>query len=155
MEALEPFKCANVVQNPTPLPYLKHEDDYNFDINLEVEIDPHSNNNSQNICKSNFKYMYWTMKQQLVHHSITGCNLQAGDLLGSGTISGPTPSSFGSMLELCWKGTKPIELANGQTRKFIQDNDTITLIGYCKKDNLKIGFGECTGKILPAVKLNF
>lgn len=155
MEALQPFKTKNVEQNPKVLPYLKHDDDFNFDINLEVVLDPHSTSNPTTIARSNFKYMYWTMKQQLTHHSISGCNLQAGDLLGSGTISGPTEGSFGSLLELCWKGTKPIKLSNGQTRTFIQDNDTVTLIGYCDKDNLKIGFGKCSGKILPAINLNF
>lgn len=153
MEALQPFKIKNIEQIPRPLSYLQHEDDFNFDINLDVHLDPHTTNQPTLISKSNFKYMYWTMKQQLAHHSITGCNLQTGDLIGSGTISGQTPESFGSLLELCWKGTKPLKLSNDQTRTFIQDNDTIILSGYCEKENLKIGFGECVGKILPAISL--
>ena len=104
MESLAPFKCSNVEQIPKPLDYLQHDDEFSFDINLNVQLDPHSSNKPTIVSKTNFKYMYWTMKQQLVHHSITGCNLQAGDLLGSGTVSGPTEDSYGSLLELCWKG---------------------------------------------------
>ncbi|KAK4336957.1 hypothetical protein RND71_043529 [Anisodus tanguticus] len=154
MEALKPFKTKNVEQIPKPFPYLQHDDDFNFDINLNVFIDPKTSNQRNLITKTNFKYMYWTMKQQLVHHSITGCNIRTGDLLGSGTISGSSPDSFGSFLELCWKGTKPIKLSNGETRTFVQDHDSIILTGYCVKDNIKIGFGESVGKILPA-KINF
>lgn len=153
MEALQPFKCKNVEQVPKPLPYLQHEDDFNFDINLNVELDPHSTGKPEVIARSNFKYMYWTMKQQLAHHSITGCNLQTGDLLGSGTISGDQPGSFGSLLEICWKGTKPLNLS-GQTRTFIQDNDTVILTGHCERNGLKIGFGQCVGKILPAINIS-
>ncbi|KFM61417.1 Fumarylacetoacetase, partial [Stegodyphus mimosarum] len=96
--------------------------------------------------------MYWTMKQQLVHHTITGCNMNAGDLLASGTISGKAPDSYGSMLELSWKGTKPITLVDGQIRKFLQDGDEVTLTGYCQGDGYRVGFGTCTGKLLPALQ---
>nr|CAH0105034.1 unnamed protein product [Daphnia galeata] len=105
------------------------------------------------VSRSNFKYMYWTMKQQLVHHTITGCNLQPGDLLGSGTISGPTTDAFGSMLELSWRGTRPVELGDGITRKFILDEDEVIIRGHCERDGLRIGFGKCTGKVLPAITL--
>ncbi|XP_041031070.1 fumarylacetoacetase isoform X3 [Carcharodon carcharias] len=103
------------------------------------------------VCHSNFKHMYWTLKQQLAHHTVNGCNVRPGDLLASGTISGSTPESFGSMLELSWKGTKVIDLGNGQTRKFLQDGDEVTLTGYCQGNGYRIGFGECTGKVLPAI----
>ncbi|KAH6931340.1 hypothetical protein HPB50_023563 [Hyalomma asiaticum] len=127
MEALEPFRCANVPQDPAPMPYLAHSDNYNFDINLQVDIKPKGAAAATTVCKSNFKYMYWTMKQQLAHHTITGCNLNPGDLLGSGTISGSTEDSYGSMLELCWKGTKPVPLNNGETRTFLKDEDEVIL----------------------------
>lgn len=103
------------------------------------------------ICKSNSKYMYWTLLQQLTHHSVNGCNLRPGDLLATGTISGPEPESFGSMLELSWKGTKPINLGNGQTRKFLLDGDEVIITGYCQGDGYRIGFGQCAGKVLPAL----
>ncbi|KAH8024071.1 hypothetical protein HPB51_021416 [Rhipicephalus microplus] len=127
MEALEPFLCANVPQDPAPMPYLTHSDHYNYDINLQVDIKPKGAAAATTVCKSNFKYMYWTMKQQLAHHTITGCNLKPGDLLGSGTISGSTEDSYGSMLELCWKGTKPVPLNNGETRTFLKDEDEVIL----------------------------
>jgi fumarylacetoacetase len=155
MEALQPFRVANVEQVPRPLPYLCDDDDFNFDINLQVQLVPHSVGEPQTISKSNFRYMYWTMKQQLTHHSISGCNLQAGDLLGSGTISGPTADSYGSMLELCWRGTRPLPLANGEQRTFLQDSDTVILTGHCEKNSLRVGFGVCKGKVLPAVDLHF
>ena len=103
------------------------------------------------ICRSNTKYLYWSMKQQLAHHTITGCNMMSGDLLGSGTISGPTVDSFGSLLEICWKGTKPLILPNGEERKFLNDGDTIRITGYCQGNGYRIGFGECIGTILPAI----
>jgi len=150
MEALEPFKVANYPQDPEPLPYLKHTDDYNFDINLKVLIKPVQGKEAATVCHSNFKYMYWTMKQQLAHHTVSGCNMQSGDLLGSGTISGPTPDAYGSMLELSWRGSKTVDLGDGITRKFLQDGDEVTLTGFCQRDGLRIGFGTCSGKILPA-----
>ena len=102
------------------------------------------------VCDSNFKYMYWNMAQQLAHHTVNGCNVRGGDLLGSGTISGPTPDSYGSMLELAWKGTKPIQMPDGTERKFILDGDTVTMRGYCENDKVRIGFGEVKTKLLPA-----
>ncbi|KAL3211243.1 hypothetical protein MRX96_036584 [Rhipicephalus microplus] len=150
MEALEPFLCANVPQDPAPMPYLTHSDHYNYDINLQVDIKPKGAAAATTVCKSNFKYMYWTMKQQLAHHTITGCNLKPGDLLGSGTISGSTEDSYGSMLELCWKGTKPVPLNNGETRTFLKDEDEVILKGYCQGKGHRVGFGECRGVVLPA-----
>ncbi|KAJ7396844.1 Fumarylacetoacetase [Pitangus sulphuratus] len=151
MEALMPFVLPNPVQDPKPLPYLQDKEPYTFDINLFVAIKGEGMNTPTTICRSNFKHMYWTMKQQLAHHSINGCNLRPGDLLASGTISGPEPESFGSMLELSWNGTKEIPLGSGQSRKFLQDGDEIILTGYCQGNGFRVGFGQCSGKILPAL----
>jgi fumarylacetoacetase len=147
MEALEPFRCASVKQEPAVLPYLQYEGDKNFDIGLEVDLMP-SDGSSTTISKSNFKYMYWNMAQQLAHHTVNGCNVNVGDVMASGTISGHDENSYGSMLELCWGGKKDIPLSNGETRKFIQDGDTITMRAFCQDDSRRIGFGESVGKIV-------
>lgn len=153
MDALEPFRVKSPTQEPTPLPYLQQKEVNNaFDIHLQVAIKPEDSEETV-ITNSNFKYMYWTMSQQLAHHTINGCRINSGDMMGSGTISGASEDSFGSMLELTWGGKKPITLKDGTERKFINDNDTVTLRGYCQKDTLRIGFGECSSKLLPAVKL--
>ena len=149
MDALEPFRCIGPKQQPEVLPYLQIEGEGNFDIKLEVLIKPETSTETS-ICKSNFKYMYWSMSQQLAHHTINGCNMRVGDLCGSGTISGPNPGSYGSMLELTWKGTKPIQLTDGTERKFINDNDTIIMKGFCEKDGSRVGFGDARVRILPA-----
>ena len=151
LDALEPFRVESPKQDPQPFPYLQQKGNNSFDINLEVAIAPEGQEPTT-ITKSNFKYMYWTMVQQFAHHTINGCQVKSGDMMGSGTISGPTPDSYGSMLELSWQGTKPVQLANGLERKFIADNDTVILTGYCKNDNLRIGFGEVSTKLLPALK---
>ncbi|GAB6028856.1 hypothetical protein CHUAL_004658 [Chamberlinius hualienensis] len=153
MEALKPFICDNYVQDPVPLPYLRHSDPYSFNINLEVALKGETMSEPITISKSNSKHLYWTMKQQLVHHTITGCNLNVGDLMGSGTISGPEPGTYGSLLELSWGGKNPIDLGNGQTRKFLENGDEVTLKGYCQGDGYRVGFGNCTGKILPSIKI--
>nr|XP_006628683.1 PREDICTED: fumarylacetoacetase isoform X1 [Lepisosteus oculatus] len=150
MDALLPFILPNPVQDPKPLPYLCHEDPYTFDIHLFVSVKGEAMEEAAPIIKSNFKYMYWTMIQQLCHHTVNGCNLRPGDLLASGTISGPEPESFGSMLELSWKGTKEISLGNGETRTFLQDGDEVFLTGYCQGEGYRVGFGVCKGKVLPA-----
>jgi fumarylacetoacetase len=152
LDALEPFRVASPKQDPEPLPYLKQKGNNSFDIHLEVAITP-QNGPATTVSKSNFKYMYWTMAQQLAHHTINGCKVNSGDMMGSGTISGATPDSFGSMLELSWQGTKPVHLADGATRKFIEDNDTVTMRGHCSKNGVRIGFGEVSTKILPAISL--
>ncbi|MEP3210369.1 MAG: fumarylacetoacetase [Maribacter sp.] len=149
IDALEPFRVDSPLQDPKPFPYLLQTGKHSFDIHLEVAIQP-ENDEPTTITKSNFKYMYWTMAQQLAHHTINGCVVNSGDMMGSGTISGPTPDSYGSMLELSWQGTKPVPLNNGQTRKFIEDNDTVILTGYCENNGMHIGFGEVTTKLLPA-----
>lgn len=149
MDALEPFASPNPEQDPAPLQYLKHDDPYSFDINLAVKIAPESSGGKV-VAQTNFKSMYWTMKQQLAHHTITGCNVRPGDLMGSGTISGTKPDSYGSMIELSWKGSKDVDVGDGQTRRFLKDGDTVTLSGYCQGDGYRVGFGQCEGKLLPA-----
>ncbi|MBN8565349.1 MAG: fumarylacetoacetase [Flavobacteriales bacterium] len=148
MDALEPFRTKGPKQEPAPLPYLQQKGKHAYDINLEVYLTP--NNSEPNlISSSNFKYMYWSMAQQLAHHTSNGCKVNSGDMMGSGTISGPTPESFGSMLELTWGGKNPIKLSNGTERKFIEDNDTVTMKGYCQNSQVRIGFGEVTSRLLP------
>lgn len=153
LEALEPFRVESPAQDPKPLPYLQQEGKNSFDINLEVSITPEGGTAST-IARSNFKYMYWTMTQQLAHHTSNGCKILSGDLMGSGTISGSTPDSYGSMLELAWQGTKPVSLQNGEKRTSIQDFDTVTLKGFCYKDGVRIGFGSVETKLLPPLKSN-
>lgn len=150
LDALEPFRVETPTQEPEVLPYLKFEGKKNFDINLQVEIIP-ENGQGKTVSQSNFKYMYWNMAQQLAHHTINGCNICVGDLYASGTISGPTPDSYGSMLEISWQGKKPVQMPDGTERKFILDNDTVVMRGWCEKDGVRIGFGKCAGKILPAI----
>jgi fumarylacetoacetase len=147
LEALEPFKVQGPLQDPKVLPYLKSKGLKNYDINLEVAIKP-ENCKETVVSYSNFKYMYWNMNQQLAHHTVNGCNLNIGDLMASGTISGKKPNSYGSMLELSWAGTKPVELIDGGTRKFINDNDTVIMRGYCKHGKIRIGFGKVSSKLL-------
>ena len=149
LEALEPFRTASPKQEPEVLDYLKFEGDKNFDINLEVYLQP-ENGEEKLICQSNYKYMYWNMTQQLAHHTINGCNVEVGDLYASGTISGSEPNSFGSMLELTWRGQNPLKLSDGTERKFIEDHDTIIMRGFSEKDGIRVGFGEVRGKVLPA-----
>ena len=153
LDALEPFRCESPKQEINPLPYLQAKNTNNsFDIKLEVTLET-ENGDLNTLSNSNFKYLYWTMAQQLAHHTINGCNVRAGDLMGSGTISGPTEDSFGSLLELTWAGEKPITLKDGTTRTYLNNGDNLILRGYCENKNGRIGFGKCTGKILPPNKL--
>ncbi|MBT8255759.1 MAG: fumarylacetoacetase [Bacteroidia bacterium] len=152
LDALEGFRVDGPKQDPEPLPYLKQQGAKNFDIHLEAIIQPEGGKENV-VAKSNFKYMYWSMAQQLAHHTVNGCNVRSGDMMGSGTISGPTKDSYGSMLELTWRGQNPLKLDDGSERKFIDDNDTVILRGYCENENVRIGFGDCIGKVLPARKL--
>lgn len=149
LDALQPYKVEGPKQEPEVLSYLKFEGNKSYDIHLQVLIQP-ENGDENLICQSNLKYMYWNMAQQLAHHTVNGCNIRCGDLMGSGTISGPTPDSYGSMLELAWKGTKPLKLSDGSERKFIQDHDTVIMRGFCQNNGVRIGFGEVTTKVLPA-----
>ena len=148
MDALEPFRTKSPKQEPTPLPYLQQKGKNTFDINLEVAIQP-ENSIPTVVSQSNFKYLYWTMSQQLTHHTSNGCRVNSGDMMGSGTISGPTEDSFGSMLELTWGGKNPIKMNDGSERKFVNDFDTVIMKGYCKNSQVRIGFGEVSSKLLP------
>ncbi|MCB9188206.1 MAG: fumarylacetoacetase [Flavobacteriales bacterium] len=149
LDALEPFRTSGPVQEPKVLPYLEYSGNKHIDINLEVSICP-ENSSETIVSKSNYKHMYWNMNQQLAHHTVNGCNIKCGDMMASGTISGNDESAYGSMLELTWRGTKPIKMNDGSERKFIQDGDTVTIRGYAKKDGIRVGFGEVNAKILPA-----
>ena len=148
MDALEPFRIKGPKQDPNPLPYLQQKGKHAYDINLEVAIEP-ENAEATVVSNSNFKYMYWSMSQQLAHHTSNGCRVNSGDMMGSGTISGPTPNSFGSMLELTWNGKNPIVMQDKSERKFINDNDTVIMKGFCKNNEVRIGFGEVSSKLLP------
>jgi fumarylacetoacetase len=152
LDALEPFRCESPKQDFTPLPYLQQKKTNNsFDIKLQAFLET-ENGDINTLSESNFKYLYWSMSQQLTHHASNGCNVRAGDLLGSGTISGPTKNSYGSMLELTWGGKNPITLNDGTLRAFFNNGDNIILRGYCQNEKTRIGFGKCTGKILPSIK---
>jgi len=148
LEALEPFRVAAEVQDPEVLPYLKEEERQNFDVQLEVILKL-QNTEEVKICTSNFKNMYWTVAQQIAHHTVNGCNLNIGDVMASGTISGKTPDSFGSLLELTWGGKNPITLPDGSTRTFLEDGDTIVIKGFAEKNGLRVDFGEVRTMVLP------
>ena len=150
LEALEPFKVEGPIQKPDVLDYLKFSGLKNYDINLSVSIIPDESNVESQICESNFKYMYWNMSQQIAHHTVNGCNLNIGDIMASGTISGKSKNSFGSMLELSWGGKNKIKLDDGLTRTFIEDYDSIVMRGYCEKNDIRVGFGEVRSKLLPS-----
>src|SRR5690606_31064048 len=149
MDALEPFRVPGPVQNPEVLPYLKYEGDRHYDLDLQVAITP-ENGEETVVSNSNFKHMYWNMNQQLAHHTVNGCNIRPGDMMASGTISGNEPDSYGSMLELTWRGTKPITLSDGSERKFIADNDIVTMRGHGIRNGVRIGFGEVKTRVLPS-----
>jgi len=150
LDALEPFRVPGPVQDPAVLPYLQFHGNHNFDIKLDVLIQPEGLDGFR-VSHSNYRYMYWNLVQQLAHQTVNGCNINVGDMYASGTISGPTPDSYGSMLEIAWKGTKPVKMPDGTDRSFIHDGDTVIMKGYCEKPGLRIGFGEVTTKILPAL----
>lgn len=149
LEALEPFRVQGPVQKPDVLPYLQYEGPKNFDLNLEVAIKP-AEIEEKVVCRSNFKHMYWNVNQQLAHQTVNGCNIRVGDLYASGTISGKEESAYGSMLELSWRGTKPIQMPDGSERKFILDGDTVIMRAHAEKEGLRIGFGEVRTRVLPA-----
>jgi fumarylacetoacetase len=158
LDALEPFKCATSTgaQDPPPLPYLRDSAYGSYDVQLSVAIQGAAMSAPAVVSRSNYKHMYWNIRQQLVHHTVTGCNMRPGDLLGSGTISGPTADSRGSMLELSWKGETPLQLAaegtapGTETRVFLKDGDKVIMRGFCEREGVRIGFGECVGTVLPA-----
>ena len=149
-EALAPFRVDGPVQDPEPLPYLRQTGAMNLDVELEVAIRPKGAAEATVITRTNFAHMYWSSAQQLAHHAIGGCAMTVGDIIGSGTISGPTPDSLGSLLELTWNGTRPIALADGSSRTFLEDGDTVIFTGRARRDGISVGFGVCEGEILPA-----
>jgi len=157
LDALAPFKVTTEPQDPVPLSHLREANDaplFVYDIKLQVGIRGEQMKETAVVCNSNAKYLYWNYKQQLVHHSSGGCNLRPGDLLGTGTISGPEPTEFGSLLELSWRGSKDVPLgASGEIRKFLRDGDTVVMTGFAQGNGYRIGFGECVGKLLPALPI--
>lgn len=155
LDALEPFRTEGPEQDPEPLPYLQSDSDWAYDIELEAFLQGERMRSPHRISASNYKYLYWNFCQQLAHQTITGCNVRPGDLYASGTISGPSEDSYGSLLELSWKGEKPLSFPNGEERTFLEDGDRVTMTGYAQGEGYRIGFGEVTGKILPAKELKF
>src|SRR6266704_6265014 len=151
LEALEPFRKPLPRQDPEPLPYLRAKNDFTFDIQLEAQLQTSSMKTPHVITRTNFQNLYWSIAQQLAHHTVNGCNLESGDLLASGTISGATEESRGCMLELTWRGANPLKLPNGETRKWLEDGDTLTITGWCQGDGYRIGFGDVSGRVLSAV----
>lgn len=149
LDALEPFRKALPAQDPAPLPYLRAADDFTFDIQLEAHLHTAAMTAPHRITRTNFQNLYWSISQQLAHHTAGGCNLQPGDLLASGTISGPTEESRGCMLELTWRGANPLTLPNGESRKWLEDGDTLMIRGWCQGEGYRVGFGEVSGRILP------
>jgi fumarylacetoacetase len=149
-EALEPFRMQGPLQQPEPLAYLKQVGPNNYDMQLDVGLRPGAMNEAKTICSTNFKYMYWSSVQQLVHHASSGCAMNVGDLLGSGTISGPEKHQRGSLLEISWNGTEPVELSGGVKRNFLEDGDSLVMRGWCQGDGYRVGFGEVEGTIVAA-----
>lgn len=151
MDALQPFFVAGPEQDPQPLPYLRQSGPQGVDIALEVSLRPQSAGHATTICRSNFKAMYWSMAQQLAHHTVSGCNVSVGDVMGSGTVSGSEADSYGSLLELSWNGQRPLQLEGGKTtRSFLEDGDEVMMRGWCQGQGYRVGFGAVTGRILPA-----
>lgn len=150
LDALEAFRKPLPPQDPEPLSYLRSEKDFTYDIQLEARVQTASMDSPHVITRTNFQNLYWSIAQQLAHHTVNGCNLQPGDLLASGTISGPTEESRGCMLELTWRGANPLTLPNGETRKWLEDGDLLTITGWAQGDGYRIGFGEVSGRVLPA-----
>jgi len=150
LDALMPFRVPPAKWDPSPLPYLQWADDFLLDMELQVTLTPAGSSDSHIITNSNFQYLYWTMAQQLAQQSVNGCNLRPGDLLASGTVSGPKKESRGCLLELTWRGAKPIELPEGDQRVFLKDGDQITISGWCGGQGYRVGFGNVTGRILPS-----
>jgi fumarylacetoacetase len=148
LDALEPFRCPGPAQDPEPLPYLRRQGDTTFDIRLEVYLQTAEMRAPWRVCVSNFRHLYWSLAQQAAHHTVNGCPLRPGDLLASGTVSGPTPDALGCLLELTWRGTKPLTLPSGETRRFLEDGDRVTMTGWCQGEGYRVGFGEVTGVVV-------
>jgi fumarylacetoacetase len=151
LEALEPFRAAGPTQDPAPLDYLRASGLEAYDIRLQVTLQSAAMNAPQTVCESNFRNLYWSIAQQVAHHTVNGCNLRTGDLLASGTISGPTAESRGCLLELTSGGRQPLALPGGETRRFLADGDRVTMTAWCEGEGYRVGFGAVTGKLLPAI----
>jgi len=151
LDALEPFRRPGPAQDPEPLPYLRTREPWSYDIRLEVHLQSERMQEPVRIAAGNYATLYWSIAQQLAHHTVNGCNLRPGDLLASGTISGATPDSRGSMLELAWRGSQPLSLPSGETRAFLADGDRVTMTAWCEGDSYRVGFGEVTARVLPAL----
>jgi fumarylacetoacetase len=151
LDALEPFRVQGPPQDPAPLPYLRQHGAHGFDVQLEVALRREGASGSTTVCRTNFRHMYWSMAQQLAHHTVSGCNTRVGDLMASGTISGPAPESFGSLLELTWNGQKPLVLQDGEQRTFVEDGDEVVMTGWCNGPGYRVGFGQAAGRVLPAL----
>ena len=148
IEALAPFRLPMPDQAPTPLPYLTSNHRAGLDLDLTVDITPAGSTTSERLASTSFMNMYWSMAQQLAHATVNGATIRPGDLFASGTVSGPTRDEFGSLLEISWNGTQPIQLADGATRTFLNEGDTVTIRGRCTADGaVPIGFGNCSGTI--------
>ena len=137
------------VQDPVPLPYLLQRGSINYDVNLDVALRGADIANAHRICRTNFKYVYWSSVQQLVHHASSGCSLSVGDLMGSGTISGPEKDQRGSLLELSWGGAEPLQIGSAR-RTFLEDGDSLIITGFCQGNGYRVGFGEVEGTIIRA-----
>lgn len=148
LDALEPYRVSGPVQDPKVFDYLTYTGDKHIDIHLQVAIQP-ENVEEKIVSNSNYKHMYWNMNQQLAHHTVNGCDIHEGDMMASGTISGNDESAYGSMLEISWKGTKPVQMPDGSERRFINDHDTVIMRGYAQKNGIRVGFGEVKTKVLP------
>lgn len=151
LDSLEPFRVPGPPQDPEPLPYLRQVEKASVDLRLEVALRPDGSSDATTVCRTNFRHLYWSMAQQLAHHTVSGCNTRVGDLMGSGTISGPEPDSLGSLLELTWNGRNPLTLTGGGERSFLEDGDEATITGWCQGDGYRVGFGEVTGRVAPAL----
>jgi fumarylacetoacetase len=151
LEALEPFRRPLSKQDPEPLDYLSLTNDFTFDIKLEARLQTSKMTAPHVITRTNFQNLYWSISQQVAHHTVGGCNLQTGDLLASGTISGATEESRGCMLELTWRGANPLTLPNGETRKWLENGDELTIAGWCEGADYRVGFGQVTGRVVPGL----
>jgi fumarylacetoacetase len=151
-DALEPYRLATPDRARPLLPYLTERTPNNLDIHLEVHLKPKGAARATTLARTNSRHLYYSAAQQLTHHAVCGCAMVTGDLLGSGTISGPTRDSLGALVEMSYGGREPVDLVEGGKRAFLEDGDTLTLTGWCEGRGHRIGFGECTGTVLPAVE---
>jgi fumarylacetoacetase len=151
LDALEPFRTEGQAQDPPPLPHLRVRGKPHFDIHLEVWITPAGSEQGVRVCRTNMGELYWSLSQQVAHMTSNGAPIEFGDLFATGTISGEEPGTYGSLLELSWRGSRPVDVGSGQTRTFLQDGDTVTMRAYGERGGLRVGFGECSGTVVPAL----